>query len=193
MSKSIESPSVELIEKYVNKFNNETRFVVVENVLSEIFEKYPNNDNLRDVVVKATILNSLYSTNIYAIVRVSQHITNQKIDAKLKSGSPEVVEEIAHININGKIRNHYSFATKYCHWHQPDIYPIYDSYVDQLLRAYNKEHNFMQFKQTDLRNYSKYKEIVDAFRRHYNLPRSNLKELDKFLWVYGREYVGKEK
>ena len=34
-------------------------------------------------------------------------------------------------NINGKKKNLYSFASKYCSHHNPEAYPIYDSYVDE--------------------------------------------------------------
>ena len=37
----------------------------------------------------------------------------------LATGSPEIVDKIARVtlSINGKVRNNYSFATKYCSWH----------------------------------------------------------------------------
>src|SRR3990172_2016078 len=95
--------------------------------MSELFGKYPSNQKLRDILIKATALNSLYNTNIYATVKLAKHILNKNIDAKLRDGSPELVDEIAHVEINGKLRNNYSFASKYCHWHQPEMYPIYDS------------------------------------------------------------------
>ncbi|HLA86931.1 MAG TPA: hypothetical protein VJL10_02815 [Anaerolineales bacterium] len=186
MSKVVEIPTVELVQKYINKFNDDNELVLVENVLSELFEKYPDNHNLRDVLIKAAALNSLYSTNIYAIVRMAEHIVKEHIDIELQKGTSEVVEKIARIAIKGKIRNNYSFASKYCHWHQPEMYPIYDSYVDQLLWAYHNQHNFMEFKQIDLRHYPRYKEVIEAFRKHYSLSQFSFKELDKFLWIYGR-------
>ncbi|MBM3179782.1 MAG: hypothetical protein FJZ86_05445 [Chloroflexi bacterium] len=192
MNKTIELPSVELIQKYINKFDSNNSLVIVENTLSELFGKYPDNSDLRDVLIKAAVLNSLYYTNIYAIVKMAEHIVKEKIDVELREGSPELIDKIARIEVNGKTRNNYSFASKYCHWHQPEMYPIYDSYVDQLLWAYRNQDRFEEFKQTDLRYYPRYKEIVESFRRHYNLTQFSFKELDKFLWGYGREYVGRE-
>ncbi len=156
-----------------------------------MFGKYPDNHALRDVLIKATALNSLYSTNIYAIVRTAQNIVCQNIDADLRSGSLEVVDKIARVEVPGKTRNNYSFASKYCHWHQPEMYPIYDSYVDKLLWAYHVQRQFENFKLVDLRNYSRYKEIVESFRKCYSLTQFGLKDLDKFLWGYGRDYVNK--
>ena len=192
MSKVVEIPTVELVQKYINIFNDDNDLVLVENVLSELFGKYPDNHNLRDVLIKATALNSLYSTNIYAIVRMAEHIMKEHIDIELQKGTSEVVEKIARVEINGKIRYNYSFASKYCHWHQPEIYPIYDRYVDQLLWAYHAQCQFEDFKQVDLRYYPRYKAIIESFRRHYGLTQFSLKELDKFLWGYGREYFNKK-
>jgi len=184
MRKEVEIPTVELVKKY----NSRT---VEEEVLSELFGKYPENHSLRDVLIKSTALDSLYSTNIYAIVGVARRIVEANIDDELRKGATEVVEKIARVEVGGKIRTNYSFASKYCHWHQPEMYPIYDSYVDQLLWAYHVQHKFETFKQADLRYYPRYKEIIESFRKSYNLTQFGFKDLDKFLWGYGREYANK--
>jgi hypothetical protein len=191
MSKEVVIPTVDMVQKYIDKFDNDNDLVLVEDVLSELFERYPSNDVLRDVLIKATTLNSLYSTNIYAIVRTAQNIVRQNIDVDLRDGSLDVVEKIARVEVGGKIRVNYSFASKYCHWHRPEMYPIYDSYVDQLLWVYHVQYQFESFKQADLRYYPHYKEIIESFRKSYNLAQFGLKDLDKFLWGYGREYASK--
>ncbi|MBE0682593.1 MAG: hypothetical protein IH589_11830 [Anaerolineales bacterium] len=192
MSKEVAIPTADMVRKYIDKFDNDNNLVLVEDVLSELLEKYPSNDVLRNVLIKATVLNSLYSTNIYAIVRTAQSIVRQNIDVDLRGGSLEVVEKIARVEVGGKTRTNYSFASKYCHWHRPEMYPIYDSYVDQLLWAYHVQHQFEDFKQADLRYYPRYKEIIESFRKHYSLTKFGLKDLDKFLWGYGREYANKQ-
>lgn len=189
MNKIVIHPSVAMVQKYISRFDNNQELTVVEDVLSELFGKYPNNQKLRDILIKATTLNSLYNTNIFAIVKMAKHILNKNIDAKLREGSPELVDEIAHIEINGKIRNNYSFASKYCHWHQPEMYPIYDSYIDNLLWHYQKQDKFLLFKQVELRQYPRYKKIIEIFKIHYGLSQFRSKELDKFLWGYGKELV----
>ena len=89
--------------------------------------------------------------------------------------------------MRGKIRRNYSFASKYCSWHAPNTYPIYDSFVDQLLWAYQKQENFATFKREELLQYVRYREILDKFREHYALRQFSYKDLDKFLWLYSRE------
>jgi len=89
--------------------------------------------------------------------------------------------------VRGRIRRNYSFATKYYSWHAPHIYPIYDSFVDQLLWAYQKQEKFAAFKREELLVYTRYREILDKFLEHYALKQFGYKDLDKFLWLYGRE------
>jgi hypothetical protein len=189
MNKKIIRPSVEIVQSYISKFNNDQELTVVEDVLAELFGKYPDNQIFRDILIKATTLNSLYNTNIYAIVKMAKHILNKNIDAKLQDGSPELVGEIAHIEIDGKIRNNYSFASKYCHWQQPEKYPIYDSYVDNLLWRYRKQDKFIAFTQAELRQYPRYKQIIEDFKNHYGISQFKFRDLDKFLWGYGKEII----
>ena len=187
MNREIVIPSIESVREYLNKFDRNKELVVVEDVLAELFARYPGNQNLRDVLIKATVLNALYSTNIYDIVKMANHILSKNIGAKLQMGSPELVDEIARVEMSGKIRNNYSFASKFCHWHKPDMYPIFDGYVEQLLWAYREQSSFMEFKRDDLRKYPRYKEIIEGFKNHYGLTQFSLRELDKFLWGYGRQ------
>ena len=73
----------------------------------------------------------------------------------------------------------YSFATKYFSHHKPDIYPIYDSYVDKLLRFYrDMKKNEMKtpFKFQDKEwnesvdeEFSNFEIFKKAFANHCNL------------------------
>jgi hypothetical protein len=69
------------------------------------------------------------------------------IDARLHTGDATLVGDIAQVTMDsGKIKNFYSFATKYCSHHMPLEYPIYDSYVDLLLRYFRDVDGFADFK-----------------------------------------------
>ena len=193
MMNQILEPTDKLVRERNDKFNHENK--ASEDALSYLFETYPTNRELRYIIIKVTSLDSLYNTNLRmsgknAVVKVASHILSKDIDSKLQIGSLDVVNEIADIKINNKPRHNYSFATKYCHWHQPDFYPVYDSYVDQLLWAYHNQLGFMDFQQAQLRQYPRYKEIIEEFRKNYGLSQFNFRELDKFLWGYGKERFG---
>jgi len=193
VNRIIEYPSTDLIQEYIDKFDHDSEIVAVENTLSELFRIYPNNKVLPEILIKVVGINSLYSTNIYATVKVAHHILAQNIDTRLQTGSLELVDEIALININGKKRRNYSFASKYCHWHRPNIFPIYDSFVERLLWFYRENDNFMTFKRIELQQFSHYKEIIEGFRKFYKLTQFDFRNLDKFLWLYGKKHFPNQK
>jgi hypothetical protein len=109
------------------------------------------------------------------------------IDRRLDECDITLVEDLAHININGKAFNFYSFASKYCSHHRPDIYPIYDSYVHKLIKYFRNRDKFSMFKESDLKNYQSYVAIIQTFQEFYNLESFTVKEIDKYLWQLGKE------
>jgi hypothetical protein len=88
---------------------------------------------------------------------------------------------------SSKELNLYSFATKYCNWHNKESYALYDSFVAKILLAYQRQDRFSVFKQSDLKDFIKFLKIIYDFINFYGLARYNLKEIDKFLWIYGKE------
>ena len=181
-------PSVEAVEKYIQKSNTLEEFVNIESALNKLFLvlcKY--NNNIEDILIKCSALNYFYSTNIFKIYNVAVHFQQQFIDERLKNCDLTLVSDLARITINGKPFYFYSFASKYCSHHCPEIYPIYDSYVHKLLMYFNRRDHFDKFKSKDLREYKSYNEIVQSFRRFYGLESFNVKELDKYLWQLGKE------
>lgn len=159
-------------------------------VLKKLFTKtYPLNNNMDEVLIKVCSLNDFYSTNIFSPFKVAEHIVSLKIDSRLENNDLELVNDIAKVKVNDtKEINFYSFATKYCSHHKPTIYPIYDSFVDKLLMYLKKSDKFSVFKNSDLKNYSRYNEILIDFMNFYSLENFNLKEIDKYLWQAGKEY-----
>jgi len=171
----LQTPTANLVISYQKQFE-QGEYAITDKAISKLFQTFPRNDRVEEVLLKVTALNGLYYTNILATYEVAKRICELKIDSQLEQESPELVDTIAPLSIRGKTRRNYSFASKYCSWHVPDAYPIYDSFVEQLIWAYY-----------DLQSYPRYKEVVEAFRNHYRLTRFNFKELDKFLWLYGKE------
>ena len=164
-----------------------------EEALSRLFfELCPNNDEISYVLLKVSALNDFYSTNIFKVYPVAKHILSLQIDERLYQGDVTLVDDIKTVNINGKCINFYSFATKYCSHHQPLYYPIYDRYVDEVLRHYRNQDGFAVFRNDDLKNYILFKLILEQFRSFYGLDQYSLKELDKYLWQLGKEYFGRQ-
>ncbi len=180
----------EVIGEYSQRFEREG-YGATERALMELFRTFPHNVRLEAVLVKVAALNDLYNTNIYAVYEMARHIWGLDTDSKLEQGSLELVEEIAVVMLRGKRRRNYSFATKYCHFHAPEVYPIYDGYVEEALWAYRKKDGFVRFKRKELwESYPRYVAVVKGFREHYGLGGFSLREIDRFLWLTGMRLRG---
>jgi hypothetical protein len=188
MTTAVQPPTAQLVDEAIKKFDEEN--AVVEDALKKLFTQYPANTNLSHVLLKVVALNRLYSTQIFAVVDVAQHIhrNGTEIDSSLAIGSPEVVDKIAKVTISksGKERNNFSFATKYCSWHNPESYPIFDTQVDRYLWSLQKQAHFAEFFiKNEFWDYSEFRKVMIAFRTVYGLESFTFKDIDKFLWLYG--------
>ena len=183
------TPSVNEVNKYLNLWNTLESYHLQENALDKLFFALaPHNTNISDILLKAATLNDFYSTNIFSIFPVAKHILSLNIDKRLKGGDENLVDEIKNVTINDTQKQFYSFATKYCSHHNPNDFPIYDSYVDKVLCHFRNKDNFSIFNNNDLKTYSIFKQVLCDFQKFYKLEEVSLKELDKYLWQLGKEY-----
>jgi len=189
----IPKPSHEQMDYYLNKWYNLDNYQLQEKALDKLFfELCPNNTDISDILLKVSTLNDFYSTNIFSVNTVAKRILSLNIDERLKSDDIKLVDDIKRVTINGKEKNFYSFASKYCSHHKPSVYPIYDSYVDRMLRYFRKRDSFSTFFDEDLKSYVLFKDIMLAFRSFYSLEEYDLKLIDKYLWLLGKDYFRKD-
>ena len=154
-----QAPTPELINYYLSlcvDCNDEPRTIVEkpaiyqepywasiknsDKCLRELISAFPSNKILSEVYLKVVAINSLYSTNIFDTYRLAHHIfTRENFDHRVKKVDSILVEDIA-TEHGIKKKRLYSFATKYCSWHNMD-YPIYDGYIKRLLTSYLKLKN----------------------------------------------------
>ena len=185
MNISLQAPTADQVQAACEQFDRENQ--VTEQALTELFRQYPRNGDLHHVLLKVSAVNSLYHTAIFALETVARHIHehHKEIDAALAAGSPAIVEKIAKVRVQGRPYNFFSFATKYCSWHQPSAYPIYDAHVDHYLWTLQQQRRFASFLHPDLWDYPKFINIVAAFRDSHGLGSFTYKEIDKFLFLQG--------
>ena len=189
MDASLIVPNANLVDAACEQFDRENG--VVENALGDLFALYPANDNSSHVLLKVVALNSLYSTRILAVLKLAAHICEQgaKLDTALAAGLPEAVDSVACVNIGGREFTFYSFATKYCNWHKPDLYPIYDSRVDKYLWFLKRRDVFLSDSfnaHEDLWSYPTFCKVMTAFRNEFGLGSFTFKQIDKYLWSQGQ-------
>ena len=136
---SVPKPTNNEVDYWLKEWDSLPDYTVQEEAINELFQGYYNsNKSLKNIIIKCSVLNDFYSTNIFKVYPVACHILDLDIDERLKKGDISLVNEIANNKIANKEKNFYSFASKYCSHHNQDEYPIYDSYVDQMLRHLEK-------------------------------------------------------
>lgn len=187
---SIPRPSCALVDMYLQRWDTTVDLYELEKVLRKLFtEAYPTNIAIDEIILKVAVLNTVYNTYIYSVYPVAQHILSLGIDERLRTADETLVNELMCVIYDeGKKINHYSFATKYCSFHNSDAFPIYDSYVDKILRYYRHHENFSSFQNKDLKHYPTFKRIVNEFRSYFGLKQYTVKQIDQYLWQFGKEY-----
>ncbi len=187
-------PTAEFLNEYQGEFSK--GYGIEDKMQKLIVEKVYDKDTYETILLTSIIINELYSTNIRRIKIMADHIFNHKdeIHSLIAAGNAKAIDAIAMghgltSGKNGKEFNFYSFASKYCNYLNPDQFPIYDSYVEQMLTLYNAMEHFIDFTKEDLRDYGKFREVVLKFREHFKLEQFSLREIDKFLWLYGIRLV----
>lgn len=183
----IPRPSKKEVERYLKIWDKNSEYKEPEKALLKLFKEIiPRNNNLAEILIKVSSLDILYSTGVkfYSLTKMAQHILDKKIDYLLVSGDVDVISKIA--IVDG--RNFYVFATKYCNHHNPKKYPMYDSYVDKLLWCFESKYHFGKFTREKLRDYSDFKIILTKFITHFGLGKFKLRDIDKYLWLVGKEF-----
>ena len=173
-------PNVTMVKRFIQRFKQNERYYEADKAIVKLIRAFPSNSDLAAVLLKVTTINKLYSTNIMAPFDVAKHIVSLRLGRQLEDGQLSAVDSIRHVTISGTDKNFYSFATKYCNWHNLRAYPIYDSFVEKSLRHFNCITG-------NLRIYDNLKASVDCFRTQNGITEFTYKQIDKFLWLYGKE------
>ena len=122
-------PTVELVLDECRRFDNASWNQLGDKALKELLEHFPRNTDASHVLVKVLVLNKLYSTRVLDndIESLARHVTGLGIDPLLERGALEAVYTCP------PLKMYYSFATKFCSWHNPNAYPIYafDDYGEE--------------------------------------------------------------
>jgi len=188
----VKTPTRKLVEEACARFDLENK--TAEEALTDLFGHYSSNNNNAHVLLKVIALDRLYNTHILGVYDVASHIylQSQGVDAALAIGSPGIVDRIAPVKMSstGKVRINYSFATKYCSWHNPTAYPIWDARVNRYFLRLRWQNPALPFPRPSGYLWDQYHEfltLVTAFRDHYELGSLTFKQLDKFLYQEGGE------
>lgn len=115
----------------------------------------------------------------------------------LQSRDFKIIDLLSQKTDNGKGRENYSFATKFCHYAcinwfkdtpEADNYSIYDDVLARTLTKYANTYeihktlnNGKKYKKSDFHDYQKYSDVIDELRIKYgeNISRNGF---DHLLW-----------
>jgi|HubBroStandDraft_1064217.scaffolds.fasta_scaffold220324_1 hypothetical protein len=121
------------------------------------------------------------------LIAVAIESTRAFLADELKQGNSDAVDAIWK---SQETRKHYfSFATKFCSWHNQEAYAIYDQNMWEALRAYKSKELGFQFKDSECKDRTCFQAIVKRFEATYDLEAYSLKDVDEFLWLVGGQLL----
>lgn len=151
MGKTFTIQDLQAAEKAVSQ---DPKYGQEERLLEAVLNMHPLNDDLNWIAVKVSVIDLTNSTqlskykSVLSLYDISKILLNLNIDADIKNGRIEVVNKIArkckHFEDKGK--NLFSFASKYCCYHNIYVYgrddfSIFDNVVSQHLYEYTTDKN----------------------------------------------------
>lgn len=166
-------------------------------LITRCFRKFPENTDPDLVAMKVGLIDITNSTHLsqhksrISMVELAEVITSiPNIDVRIERGDPEVVNEIA--RSNGKI-NLFSFASKYCCYHNRNLYGRDDySILDTVLKDYLPRYfddvtkNKIQ-KWQDGYQYKEYNDYITRKLDELGITVENRKrKFDHFIWYKNR-------
>lgn len=154
------------------------------------FRKNPLNEDASEVLVKISTMEHKQIDELFASRQViADHIVSLHVDVALQQGLLQVVDAIAHLETPQRNYFLYSFATRYCNWHNVTAYPIYDVTTHHLLAFFWRSCQLDTLSDEDFFNYPRFKECMITLREAIGMERYTFKEVDKFIWIFGERIL----
>ena len=166
-----------------------------DDFMKQVFKDHPSHRRLYDVAVKVIAVAQVYKATVYDHSKMAHHICRLKnLKSMISDGEGAAVEAVrfGHGIIWEKSRKEidfYSFSTKYCHWSNPNRYPMYDQYVQKAIREIRKKFPSKLADNDFFKDYIVFREQLDISNITMEFGWS-YKQLDEALWVYGRYLKG---
>lgn len=185
------------------KVYNNLKYGKEQVLIDTFFKKYPNNTDKLIVSAKVSIIDTTNSTNLarykskISLCEVVDIITGiNDFDARLKKGDVTLVEEIARTAKEKYGINLFSFASKYCCYHNVHVYgrddfSIFDNVVKEHLKDYNtKNRSVSAYRVERWReqiNYKEFNDYIGQLLDDYKITLPNRRRaFDYHLWFENR-------
>lgn len=191
------------IDNIENKVHEDKKYGEDLKELSNFFTQFPTNTN-RDIIIhKILLVDFTNSTNLkftssrveaFSIYKLAEQLIEWNIDKGIENGDPAIVDKISHFCES----NIFSFATKYCCYHNTlcynkDDYSIFDRVVVKTLPQYiDISPTYIDAEKE--KGYSHYHNIISDLIDIYELNNIDKirRKIDHFLWFPNKDR-GKDK
>ena len=193
------SAPVENIEKVEVSVQNDPIYGRNGDELEHFLGMFPANNDYDTVIHKILLIDYTNSTNLRlyrkkgtSVFSLADQIVahSQEVDQMIQSGAPEAVRLIAGF---GTV-NLFSFATKYCCYHNTlcygeDDYSIYDNIVADVIPNYLDIRRFYISQCRVKKDYLEFKRIIDTLISVHGLQAVSQirRKMDHFLWFSNRD------
>lgn len=172
-------------------------------IIHDVLKRFPRNNDRELVAAKVALIDLTNSTNLSKYISrislteiVEMIVGIRDFDLRISQGDPSIISQLA--QSNGKV-NLFSFASKYCTYHNVEVYErddcsIFDSVVKDALPCYIpalKKSVVEEWRTTY--NYVAFNncigELLDAQNIHIPFRR---RKFDHFLWYANRKKLKRE-
>jgi hypothetical protein len=182
-------PFQETLKKYLDIFSRQEMYFLSDNRNLEVFQKIPSNTSADDILTKISAINDPDVSNHGIINDMVAHILKLGIDERLKKGDLSVVEAIATATFQGKAYHLLHFASVYCNFHSPDVFPIYSEQHLEFYKRYIKA-NQLPLDPEKLDTYDVFsKALNDLIKRLDLTGKMNYLHIRKFGWLYAENVL----
>lgn len=187
----------ELIEEAHQRVKATDNYGKEDELITDCFRRFPHNTDVTIVAMKIGLIDITNSTHVsqhkslISAVELAEAIVGiENIDERIKNGDPEVVNEIA--RCNGRI-NLFSFASKYCCYHNKNLYGKDDySILDTVLKESLPKY-FDDITKSQIQRWQdgfQYKEYNDYISRRLDELGIDIefrkRKFDHFVWFNNR-------
>lgn len=179
------------LKKYLDIFADQEMYFVNDLRNLELFKKIPQNTNAEDIRTKISAINDTDISRHAIMDEVIAHMLKLNVDEKIKKGDLSVVEAIASVNAKGQSYYLLHFASVYCNYHRPDVFPIYSEQHHEFYKRYIAEYK-LPLDPDKITSYDVFSKALDDLVSRLKLTgKMNYLHLRKFGWLYA-ETVSKE-
>lgn len=197
VSKTI--PNKDRIQSLITQFDNTNNISeeAIRHLIDNPFKE--TKDSPIYTYTKVSLINDNYSTHLSSAEKsaISKILYDFSEDIQKRNYNRDLIDNIRSECRKPNMLNKdpYSFITKYCCHHNPDNYPIFDSYVEIMLKWFSDLEDVpfhTTDKNSDFCNYDFFRNVLMQFKEYCETNRIiesiSYRNLDKYLWSAGKEF-----